>query len=162
MAEIYDVVDEQDRVIGRASRKECHQKQLIHRIVHILILRSDGMLVLQKRSPRMDTYPNCITSSAAGHVAAGETYANAATRELEEELGLLARLQEVGFVRSYTPEHMVNVMTFTGASDGPFRPSAEAAELVFLKPKEIEKQIAKNPGRFTPAFRAAFAAFQRR
>jgi hypothetical protein len=36
--EIYDVVDADDHVIGKATRREIHEKGLLHRSVHILYL----------------------------------------------------------------------------------------------------------------------------
>ena len=38
--EIFDVVDERDCVIGRASRAEVHARRLRHRAVHIFLFNS--------------------------------------------------------------------------------------------------------------------------
>jgi len=38
MHEIFDVVDENDNVIGQATRKKIHDKKLIHRAVYFFIL----------------------------------------------------------------------------------------------------------------------------
>ena len=35
--EIFDVVDENDRVVGRATRAEVHRRRLLHRAVHIVV-----------------------------------------------------------------------------------------------------------------------------
>ena len=85
--ELFDVVDENDRVIGAAPRREVHAKKLTHRAVHILVHDAAGRLFLQRRSLSKDTFPGCWDSSCSGHVDAGETYLEAATRELGEELG---------------------------------------------------------------------------
>ncbi len=85
--ELFDVVDEADRVVGRAPRSEVHARQLIHRAVHILVHDEGGRLFLQRRSLGKDTFPGCWDSSCSGHVDAGETYLQAAWRELGEELG---------------------------------------------------------------------------
>ena len=86
--EMYDVVDSLDRVIGTATRREIHQKGLLHRSVHILVFNSKGELYLQKRSLNKDENPGYWDTSAAGHVNAGEDYMTSAHRELEEELGI--------------------------------------------------------------------------
>jgi isopentenyldiphosphate isomerase len=44
---------------------------------------------LQKRSGTKDMYPNYWTASCSGHVSSGDTYENAAIRELQEELGII-------------------------------------------------------------------------
>ena len=54
--EIFDVIDENNKVIGKATRKEVHAKGLLHRAVHILIVNSKGEMLLQKRSMTKDLY----------------------------------------------------------------------------------------------------------
>lgn len=78
--EIFDVVDEADRVVGRATRAVVHRDGLRHRAAHVFLLNSRGELFLQRRS-----------------LDAGESYVEAARRELAEELGVVvaaARLVE--------------------------------------------------------------------
>src|SRR5260221_2408518 len=85
--ELFDVVDLDDRVTGRAPRSAVHAGKLLHRAVHVLIHDTNGHLFLQKRSLSKDTFPGCWDSSCSGHVDAGEDYVTAARRELGEELG---------------------------------------------------------------------------
>lgn len=86
--EIFDVVDENDVVVGQATRRSVHEKGLLHRAAHILVFNSSGHLFLQKRSATKDNFPGTWDSSAAGHLDSGETYAQCACRELQEELGI--------------------------------------------------------------------------
>jgi isopentenyldiphosphate isomerase len=86
--ELFDVLDEHDRVLRRETRAEVHRQRLLHRAVHILLFNSRGEIYLQRRSAQKDTYPHRWTTSCCGHVDAGETYDTAAIRELAEELGL--------------------------------------------------------------------------
>lgn len=86
--ELFDFVDENDKIIGQASRKKVHaDKFLIHRSITILVF-VDDQLLLQKRSRTKDTYPFYWTSSCSGHVTSGNSYEETAKRELKEELGL--------------------------------------------------------------------------
>jgi isopentenyl-diphosphate delta-isomerase len=85
--EIFDVVDESDRVIGQATRREVHARGLRHRAVHVIVHDAAGRVFLQRRSFSKETSPGCWDSSCSGHVDAGEDYATAARRELGEELG---------------------------------------------------------------------------
>ena len=78
--EIFDVVDECDRVVGQAPRSVVHARKLLHRAVHIFVFNSRRELLLQKRSALKDEYPLCYTSSASGHLSAGESYETAAPR----------------------------------------------------------------------------------
>jgi isopentenyl-diphosphate Delta-isomerase len=86
--DIFDVVDENDEVVGQEKRSIVHRKGLRHRAVHILIFNAKGELFLQKRSKTKDVAPGLWDSSACGHVDSGETYDVAAIRELGEELGV--------------------------------------------------------------------------
>ena len=79
--EIFDIVDDQDRVIGQMPRSEVHRQKLLHRAVSIFVFDSRGRLLLQQRSATKDEYPLRYTSSASGHVSAGETYDETAPRE---------------------------------------------------------------------------------
>lgn len=88
--ELFDIVDENDYVIGTAKRGEVHKnKKLIHRAVNILVFKRAELLI-QKRSNTKDTYPNYWTSSCSGHVLSNDTYENTAFRELQEELGVMS------------------------------------------------------------------------
>ncbi len=84
--EIVDVVDCNDTVSRSATRAEVHAQGLRHRSVHILVFNPVGELYVQKRSRAKDCSPGLWDTSAAGHLASGESYAAAAKRELSEEL----------------------------------------------------------------------------
>lgn len=89
LEEILDVVDEEDRVIGQATREEVHRnKKLIHRSIGVAVSNDKGELFLQQRSATKDTDPNKWTISCSGHVGAGDDYLATVYRELEEELGI--------------------------------------------------------------------------
>lgn len=92
-AETLDVVDLADRSVGAASLKDCLEKGLLHRAVAVVVVRSSGTLLLQRRSVKDVWHPGRWTLSTTGHVRAGETYRHAAVRELSEELGIRARVR---------------------------------------------------------------------
>lgn len=95
------IVDEHDNPIGSATKEEAWQQGLIHRAVRFSIYNSKGQLLVQKRSPNKKIFPNCWDNSAAGHVDAGETYEQAAVRELQEEIGITLPEAHLEFVGSY-------------------------------------------------------------
>jgi glutamine synthetase len=70
--EIFDVVDEADRVVGRATRAVVHREGLRHRAAHVFLLNGRGELFLQRRALGKDEHPGLWDSSAAGHLDAGE------------------------------------------------------------------------------------------
>ena len=94
--EIFDVVDQDDRVLFQSPRSVVHANHWLHRAVHIFVFNSKGELLIHRRSATKDEAPLKCTSSASGHLSAGEDYATAAVRELEEELGLRANVEFLG------------------------------------------------------------------
>ena len=96
--EMLPVVDRHDRQVGLAPRGEIHRRGLLHRAVHVLVFDQEGRLYLQLRSQNKDTHPGKWTSSASGHVDPGESYLQAARRELAEELGLELELTPLGYI----------------------------------------------------------------
>lgn len=87
--EIFDVVDERDRVVGQALRSKVHREGLRHRAVHVFATNPAEEVFLQRRAFTKDMNPGLWSSSCSGHLDTGETYEQAALRELVEEIGLL-------------------------------------------------------------------------
>ena len=88
MEEQFDVINEQDEVIGQAARTLVHAQGLWHRGVHIFLFTPDGKLLVQQRSADRKQYALLWDCSVSEHVKAGEDYVTAAQRGLWEELGL--------------------------------------------------------------------------
>jgi isopentenyldiphosphate isomerase len=88
--ELVDVVDDNDRVIATVSRAEMRARNLQHRAVSIAVLGTDGRLLVHRRAHTKDVWPSMWDLAAGGVVATGETYEDAARRELAEELGVVA------------------------------------------------------------------------
>ncbi len=93
--EAVDLVDDRDRVVGASTLRECLDRGLLHRAVAVVVSRKDGRVILQQRSRRDAWHPGMWTLSCTGHVKKGESYADAAKRELEEEIGVKADLTMV-------------------------------------------------------------------
>ncbi|WP_379178956.1 NUDIX hydrolase [Paenibacillus sp. GCM10023252] len=95
--ERFDIYDEAMNPIGTASRSEAHANGYWHRTFHCWVIRKAGdqlYVWFQLRQSGKDTYPNCYDITAAGHLSAGENV-RAASRELEEELGIVAAFESL-------------------------------------------------------------------
>jgi isopentenyldiphosphate isomerase len=89
--EVVDVYDDDGALIGTALRKRVHHDGSWHRCFHcVVVARRDAAvtLTLQRRGMDLDEYPGRIDVSVAGHLSAGESVADAARREIAEELGV--------------------------------------------------------------------------
>lgn len=151
--ELFDVVDTEDRVIGQARRSEVHARGLLHRAVHVLWLRHDGQLCLQRRSYAKDSCPGLLSSSCAGHLDAGEAYASAALRELGEELGIYTdqdRLYEVDAVPAHPDLGHEFVRVYLIKGDHPARPlPAEVDSLLWRTASETDTWLRREPAAFS-------------
>lgn len=86
--EMVDLVDRHGGLLGRQLDKQSvHQQGLWHRDVHVWITDGEHLLE-QQRAGHKKIMPDTWDVSIGGHVAAGETFLDAAVRETEEELGL--------------------------------------------------------------------------
>lgn len=151
--EFFDIIDKNNKVVGKAPRDECHRKGLLHRAIHIMILNSKGQLLLQKRSKKKDLYSGWWTSSASGHVESGDDYVETAHRELKEELGIEAKLEPLfAVVKDYRGQgkhDRERIQFYIGRHEGPFNFSREEVDSVeFFSPEAITKMMQKE--KFTP------------
>ena len=87
--EYVDVIDGKNKVIGRAPKSIVHVEGRRHRVSAILLKKADGSYLIPTASEKK-VERGGLYHSAAGHVGAGESYLDAATRELKEETGILA------------------------------------------------------------------------
>ena len=73
-AEIFELYDAQEyRVIGRATRGECHGRpDLIHAVARVHVRDAQGRLLLQRRSRSKDIAPGLWDTSVGGHLLPGE------------------------------------------------------------------------------------------
>ncbi len=157
--ELLPIVDEMGRVVGCATRGECHGgAKPLHPVVHLHVFSPDGKLYLQRRPEWKDIQPGRWDTAVGGHVDWGETVEDALHRETREEIGLTDFSPE--FVARYIFEsdrerEQVNVFrTKTGAQPVP---SAEVDGGKFFSRSEILGLIGKDF--FTPNFEQEWQRF---
>ena len=101
MKEFLDIVDEKGQPTGEiVDRETAHAKGILHRTSHVWIARrKDGkvQILLQKRAQHKSSFPGCYDISSAGHIPAGDSYEISALRELEEELGVQVKEEDLIF-----------------------------------------------------------------
>jgi isopentenyldiphosphate isomerase len=144
MTEIYDVVDEDDKVIGKATRKEVHTKHLIHRSVMFLIFDKKGRILVTQRTKNKEFFKEYWSVGLGGHVNAGETYDEAVARELKEETNLNGKPFHMGSlkVRFQKKSDNENAKVYGFVTDK--KPKLDPFELkqgMFMTMGEIEKRI---------------------
>ena len=139
-----DVVDDDDRVVETLTRAQVRAENLHHRAVSIAVLGSDGRLLVHRRALTKDVWPGMWDLAAGGVVAAGESYEEAAQRELVEELGITSKQWEPLGEGRFT-DHSVSMIGrgFLVVHDGPFRfTDGEIAEVRWVGRGDLEALLA--------------------
>lgn len=161
--EIFDIVDENDRVVGQAPRSRVHAEWLRHRAVHVLVSDPAGRIFLQKRAETKDNHPGVWDSSCSGHVGQGETYADAAVRELAEELDIATDPppREIIAIRACEESGNEFLRVFACGHAGEVRPDpVEISEGRWLARDEIDRWVASRPDEFSPGFRLVWRLYR--
>jgi 8-oxo-dGTP pyrophosphatase MutT (NUDIX family) len=145
--ELLDVVDELDRVVGQATRREVRAGKLLHRFSSVLCRDPAGRLYVHRRTDDKDVYPGMYDMTAGGVLAAGETYLEGARRELAEELGVVGPEPRFLFRHRYRGrENPSWSALFEVTWDGPVHPQAsEIAWGAFLTLDELAARLEEWP-----------------
>ena len=100
MDELIDIVTEKGVPIGKTALKSViHKEGHYHNTAHIWFYTKEGEIVLQQRAASKVIHPLLWDVSVAGHIDAGETIKSGAVREIQEEIGLTIKendLQRIG------------------------------------------------------------------
>lgn len=96
--EFFDIVDTNDHPTGQVlSRNDAYAQKARFRIAHVYLFNADFTQVyLQQRSAAKSFAPLAWSASVVGHVSAGESWLQGATREMVEELNLKLPLHFLG------------------------------------------------------------------
>ena len=101
MNELVDIVDAHDRVVRTVGRQQMRTERLRHRAVFVAVMHPDGRLLVHQRSELKDLWPGRWDLAVGGVVSSGETYDDAARREVAEEIGIESAPQPLNGGGSY-------------------------------------------------------------
>ncbi|MEO8603736.1 MAG: NUDIX domain-containing protein [bacterium] len=143
-AELVDIVDARDQLIGRATRAEIRAGRLRHRATYLLVFNGRDELFVHERTATKDVYPSYWDVAVGGVVGAGESYEVGAARELAEEVGITAVAPQRLFDFDYVDTaNQVNGRVYRVVWDGPL--TLQAAEIVrgeWLSAAALEPRLA--------------------
>ena len=148
--ELVDVVDADDRVVATVTRRRMRSERLRHRAVFVAVVSSSGEALVQRRAGTKDVWPGRWDVGAGGVVASGESYDDAARRELFEELGIDAvpvALAADRHERRYADGDVDLVARcYRVVHDGPVRfVDGEVCEVRWLDRTSFEALVATEP-----------------
>lgn len=138
--ELLCLVDDEDNIVGKVTRKDCHTKKLRHRTAGAFVFNKNWELFITKRSDTKDMEPSLWSLSSGGHVEYGDSYEETAKRELEEELGI----QETPifiekFLNNLEDELEMSVQYYVVTDQNPRINEEEIKQGKFVNFKELEK-----------------------
>lgn len=148
-SESIDIVDEDNNIIGESDVATAHVQGLRHRIAGVFVFDTDGDLYLQTGN-KYGKYD----LSAGGHVRKGESYEDAAKREMLEEIGLEVPIQ---FVSIFFPSdarlnHFWAIYAATTPMDWRFKLTKEVWSLEKMKLDDVITSVKQEPEQFTHGF----------
>jgi isopentenyldiphosphate isomerase len=160
--ELIDICDENNNLLDiQKMKSEAHKKGLWHRASHIWIYNSKGEILLQLRAKEKSLYPNMWDISAAGHIGAGEDSITSGSREVEEEIGLKLKKEDLDFwmirkVKAIFREiknnefYYVYFFKFDGDINQLKLQKEEVQKIQFLPIDKIEEELKTNPNKYVP------------
>ena len=95
VGELVEHVDEHDRVVGVVDRGEAERRNWPHRISVTICRDQMGRVLVLRRAERHPRFPGYFDVGAGGAANPGESYEEAAARELAEELGVRVQVRFV-------------------------------------------------------------------
>ncbi len=149
--EYLDLVDENDNVIGKEDRNIIYENNMKNfRVINIMIMNSENKIIVPKRSDNRRLFPNCYDCSVGGHVSSGESYEEAAYRELEEELGIKnVKLEQIGYFKPSDIDTSCFSKMYKLVYDGDLNYDKDGIqEIFYMNKEEIRKLISENPLQF--------------
>lgn len=164
--ESFSIVDAKDEHLRTVFGKEAlHRNGEYHRSVHIFVEVFGGLFVLQKKAASTENGGKW-SSSASGHVRCGESYREAAVRELKEEIGLEIDRDELCEIVKVSPS-TTNGNEFSTLFTYLMDPKEEELE---LDPSEVDevvigalidviRDVEKYRDEYSPAFVGLFNIF---
>jgi isopentenyl-diphosphate delta-isomerase len=155
MAELLDIVNEKDEVIGQIERDDVNKARHVFRMVFIGFYTPGKHIILQLRSMTKKHNPGKLTSTVSGHVESGRTYDETAIKEGFEETGVVidpSQLESVGVMYGGDAMRAVYAYPFDGTAEDLRVEENDGAGFVAMSTDELRKEITENPDKFTPFF----------
>ena len=143
------LVDEDDNVLGYGEKMEVHKRGQLHRCFSVMVVNSEGKVLLQKRAQGI------WSNTCCSHPYPQEDIKAAAKRRLREEMGFDCELEKIGvfhykaeFDNGLTENEIDHL--FKGKYDGKIAPDpAEVGDIKRIDIEALKKDIEENPNDYT-------------
>jgi 8-oxo-dGTP pyrophosphatase MutT (NUDIX family) len=142
-SELVEVVDEHGGVLDVVPRAQMRAERLRHRCTYIVVVDGDERVAVHRRADWKDVWPGRWDVAFGGVVAVGETWDDAAVRELAEEAGIDSLLLELGGGTYDDFDVSVLGRVYLTRNDGPLTfPDGEVAEVAWVPLDDLPDWIS--------------------
>jgi len=160
-----DVVNSNDHAVGTVKRKNVLSKGLNFRTVHIFILNTnEDRILLQQLSSNRRRNPGYFGSSVAAYLFSEESYHDAATRRLYQELGVKSDYIEFhwcGKDSMKDKQSLKFVGLYKTIYEGSFNIDRDHIKsITWKKISNIDRLFSTEKVKFTPTFRHVWSIFK--
>ena len=151
------LVDSDDQEIGLMDKTLCHEDQgKLHRAFSIFLFNRSGEVLIQQRATIKPLWGDFWSNTCCSHPRAGESIDSAASRRIEEELGIQAELSfiykfeyQARFNEQLSENELCSV--YFGHFDGAPTPNPnEVQSWKWISRESLTKELRDNADLYTP------------
>lgn len=154
------VVDDENNEVESAYVEDIRRNNWNYRCTHTWLFNNKGEVLISKRPKTEIRYPSMWTSSCGGKVDAGESYKEAAKREMKEELGIEIEVHKIADFVLEHKHYKVFHELFEGRAEGGFKVDKnEIEEIKWIEMEDLKKDVGKNPKKYVEPFKLAFKEY---
>jgi isopentenyl-diphosphate delta-isomerase len=157
------LVNENDEQIGTMEKMQAHREGKLHRAFSVFVVNDENKMLLQKRAAEKYHSANLWTNACCSHPMPNENIFDAATRRVDEELGMEINSFENLFSIKYKAElendlieHELDYILWTKSDAIVNLNKDEISEVAYLSKEEIKNRMTENPEQFTVWFKLIF------
>jgi isopentenyl-diphosphate delta-isomerase len=165
------LVGQNDKIIGYKEKYELHRNPVaLHQAISVVVVKDlphGRQTLLQRRALNKPTWPGFWTNATCTHPLKGESYHDAASRRLKEEMGIETDLKEIfNFIyeAQYDEtwgEHELDHV-FLGEYGGKVKLDPnEAMDYKWVGMGWLKRDVEKNPESYTPWFKIIISKLDR-
>ena len=151
------LVDSNDQEIGFLDKTRCHEDQgKLHRAFSIFLFNRSGEVLIQQRATSKPLWGDFWSNTCCSHPRAGESIDFAASRRIDEELGVQSDLK---FVYKFEYQARFNTQlsenelcsVYFGRFDGAPAPNPnEVQSWKWISKESLTKELRENTDLYTP------------
>ncbi len=151
------LVDSNDEEIGLMDKTLCHEDHgKLHRAFSIFLFNRSGEVLIQQRASSKPLWGNFWSNTCCSHPRAGELIDSAASRRIEEELGVQADLNfiykfeyQARFNEQLSENELCSV--YFGSFNGMPAPNPnEVQSWKWISKESLTKELSDNADLYTP------------